>query len=151
MISEKTWNGLLTIYNSDEYAPLFFQDLAEMRSPKPRIDIVRRVRAVNRGNNLSLSLAVGVALYRRIAALGLAEDHTTVSRGTNPTIEWTEGSMRVFDVAKRVIEMSLKGKPRATKSSGSSETYLFMTRAGEPVQLSKEDLFNLRVFINKLL
>jgi hypothetical protein len=146
----------------------FFEKLAENKHPKPAFDVDRMRMGTSARHRLDLKRDVGFRFCKELERLKLGRLEIPTN-SSNARFHWDYESAKVNEVAGDVYEATrhLMGSPmpvggasqttrsvpvkRPRQAAGPSPTYVIRLASGQVLQLTKEDLVELREYAQSVL
>lgn len=169
MVLEQTMQQLVQICRTNKYAKYFFEELAQLKSPKPRIDIDRRRKSINIAHKLNLTREDTYEFFGMFEKLRLGKLEVMKEwGGKNSGFAWTNKDMSPRDLAaeviKRVISDPTNGSAAPipiqsgfktsnghTNGHSNGQTVAFRLESGSWVQLSMNDIESIQEMAVSLL
>ena len=155
-----TINRLVSLCSEMELAKGFFYTLAQSKKREKTTDIDRRRRDVNMRFKAHFTKREGELLARELQSMGMGELEVKSGSGWGNRFHWTKG-LDYISLAKELLAV-LDKKPTAGPSrpkmaipqlleaQPQARQFVFKLRSGTILNLSNEDLTDLREFIDSV-
>lgn len=145
-MSGRNLSGLLRVFKTVKYAPLFFQEIASLEKPKPEIDADRRRLHINRTHGLNIRKQEGEVFWKELAKLELGKFEIHRGPGTANRFRCRDvdglirASKELVAAASRE-DMSSDLKPTNRASTDMTPGYyVFRLHTGQVLKLTQAEI-----------